>query len=502
MKRQVLGLDINDEYVAATVIRMSGNEKVVTAFGFEQFHNKDELAEVLPLLLEKVGWREGKCVCGISLSGVSVRNISIPFTESRKIEQILPLELEDQLLHPVRNQLIEYIVSRVEENQSHLLVTALEKDAMQHDLDLLNVVKLKPETVTMRTIVLAEQLQKLGDLPDGFILVDADLHAARIAIVIHEKIVFVRRLDYPDKVITDQPFVFGSEGAKIAYHEEAIESFISLCKDIKRSMGLYQLESGIDYLPEKIVLTGSMAQIPECKDRLESDFEGAVELGNLRELASVKLDEGVQEEWYPGLYDHSLSLALQGFGRKATINFRKDEFALSKLYRASQTYLAAAAGVFVLILAGIFIYLGYDYRTLDSRYDVLGDRMKVLFKETFPETTRIVDPLVQMKTNLRNVQAPSIATPIFSGDKRALNILADISGRVPTSIEIHVARLVIDNESVMLKGTTDTFNNVNLIQSVLRKSPAYEDVDIVSAAAERDSGLIRFELKLKTAGAT
>ena len=239
MKRQVLGLDINDEYVAATVIRMSGKEKVVTAFGFEQFHNKDELAEVLPLLLEKVGWREGKCVCGISLSGVSVRNISIPFTESRKIEQILPLELEDQLLHPVRNQLIEYIVSRVEENQSHLLVTALEKDAMQHDLDLLNVVKLKPETV------LAEQLQKLGDLPDGFILVDADLHAASIAIVIHEKIVFVRRLAYPDKVITDQPFVFGNEGTKIAYHDEAIECFISLCKDIKRSMGLHQLESGI-----------------------------------------------------------------------------------------------------------------------------------------------------------------------------------------------------------------------------------------------------------------
>jgi general secretion pathway protein L len=126
--------------------------------------------------------------------------------------------------------------------------------------------------------------------------------------------------------------------------------------------------------------------------------------------------------------------------------------------------------------------------------------MTRLFKETFPETTRIVDPLVQMKSKLQDVQAPATATPIFSGDKRALNILADISGRVPESIEIHVSRLVIETDSVVIRGTTDAFNNVNLIQGVLRKSPAYSDVAIISASAEKDSGLIRFELKLRAAG--
>jgi hypothetical protein len=59
---------------------------------------------------------------------------------------------------------------------------------------------------------------------------------------------------------------------------------------------------------------------------------------------------------------------------------------------------------------------------------------------------------------------------------------------------------VIETDSVVIRGTTDAFNNVNLIQGVLRKSPAYSDVAIISASAEKDSGLIRFELKLRAAG--
>ena len=84
MKHQILGLDINDEHVAAVVVGLSGQDKVVTGSGFAQFDNMDDLAEVLPSLLEHVGWKGGTCICGISLSGISLRNLTIPFTEKRK----------------------------------------------------------------------------------------------------------------------------------------------------------------------------------------------------------------------------------------------------------------------------------------------------------------------------------------------------------------------------------------------------------------------------------
>ena len=80
MKRQVLGLDINEEYVAAAVIASGGNDRVVTAAALAKLDHRVTLADVLPPLLEKVGWKDGASVCGISLSGVSLRNLTIPFT--------------------------------------------------------------------------------------------------------------------------------------------------------------------------------------------------------------------------------------------------------------------------------------------------------------------------------------------------------------------------------------------------------------------------------------
>ena len=160
-----------------------------------------------------------------------------------------------------------------------------------------------------------------------------------------------------------------------------------------------------------------------------------------------------------------------------------------------------AASVVVAILIGGWLgYMGFDYLSLKKRYDETGNMMLTLFKETFPERTKVSDPLLEMKANLKNIQAPAIATPVFSGEKRSLNILADISGRVPNSVKIEVSRIVIDQNSVHMKGVTDTFNNVNIIQGSLRKSPLYDDVDRGSAAADKDSSMIRFELRMQAGG--
>lgn len=500
MKRQILGLDINEEFVAATVVEMRGQDVEVTASGFALYQDKGGPDEVLPELLEEISWSGTTCIMGVSLAGISLRNLSIPFTESRKIDQILPLELEDQLLSPVRNHVVEYSVSGVEENQSHLLVTAVENEKVRQNLELLTNCKLNPEVITLRTLVLAEQLQRQHGKLGSFLLIDAGLHAASIAVVMQGQVVFMRRLAYPDKIFTAHPFILDKTVPGITDHDEAVACIAALCEDIRVSLGLYQMETGTEVLPEQTVLSGIMAQIPLFKEKMEEELDSQIILGDLQQLSRVELGPGPQVTWSPSLYDHALALAMQGLRKNFSVNFRKGEFGLPKLYYATKNQLAAAAVVLVSLLVGIFVYMGNDHRQLSSRYNELGSNMKVLFQETFPETKRIVDPLVQMKTNLRNVQAPSIATPIFSGDKRSLNILADVSGRIPAGLKIDVARMVIDKESVVIKGTTDAFNNVNLIQRVLRESPMYEDVDIVSASAEKDSGSIRFELKLQAVG--
>lgn len=502
MKRRILGLDINDEYVAAVVVESRGQDKVIIGSGSARFDAPGDLAEVLSPLLEQVGWKGGVCICGVSLSDISLRNLIVPFTDKRKIAQVLPLELEDQLIRPVRDQIIEYSITGSDGNQSHLLVAALEKEKLRYELSLLKGSGLVPKVVTLRSVALAEQFLWGHDFAGGFLLIDAGLHAVTIVVAADGQVAFARRLAYPDKVFTERPFVFDDDGLGIAHHDEAMACIGLLCDSINRSTGLYKLESGVDFLPEEIILSGAMAKVALFREKLETEFGRTVHIGDLQQQAGVMAEAEVGDGWERGFADHALALALQGFRRKINFNFCKDEFAPPRLLFASKPQMIVVSALLACLLIGIFTYLGYDYKTLDSRYTELGERMEGLFKKTFPDATRIVDPLAQMKSKLRDVQAPSISTPIFSGDKRVLNILADISARIPGTVEIHVSRLVIDTESVVIKGTTDTFNNVNLIQGVLQESPAYANVAIVSASAEKDSGLIRFELKLRMVGAS
>jgi len=502
MKRNILGIDINDCFLSAVVVEQSRQEKRVLSCGSVGIDGEASLSEKLPELLEQVSWSGGICSCGISLSGATLRNLSIPFTGKSKINQVLPFELEDQLITPVSDQIIEYSITGISETSSHVLVAGVEKRVLRHYLDDLQSCGLDPDILTFRTAALAEQLLKNEKLRSNFLLLDAGLHSISILIVHQGRIIFMRYLPYPDRMLTKAPpFIFTNGRTVAAQPDEAAMCIAGLCEDIKRSIGFFSLETGLAVSPEQIILTGCIARVDVFQETISTEFGRDIIVTDIQQDEKISLSGPALEKWDFALHDHALSLALGGLRKKQFFNFRKDEFAPPGLLFTSKRNLLAASVILALLLGGGLVYMGLDYHSLNRKYEELGGRMQVVFKETFPERTRTRDPLLEMKASLRNIQAPSIATPVFSGDKRTLDILADISGRIPRSIRIEVSRLVIDQESVQIKGTTDTFNNVNIIQGSLRKSPIYEDVDIVSAAADKDSKMIRFELRMQTGGA-
>jgi general secretion pathway protein L len=500
MKREILGLDISDDFIAAVVVEGGGQDRRITACGYAELPGRKQLNEILSGLLEKIAWKGGRCFCGISLDGVSLRNLTIPFLDRKKIEQVLPLELEDQLLIPVSDQVIEYITTGTVENSSRILVAGVEKEKLRRYLDDLQLQGLTPLGVTLRNVALAESLARNGKLPSSFLVLDAGVHSVNMLLMRNGRPVFIRRLPYPERMVLQAPFFFRNGLAAIADYDEAKQCIASLNEDIEHTIAFSRSNGASDTFPELVVVSGSMAQEIQFREMLQKEIGHEVIAGNLREDAGVKLSAAAADQWTPPLLDHALAIALEGLRKRQAVNFRKDEFAPEKLLFATRRQLAAAASLAVVLIVAVSAWFGFDYHALKVRYDAAGDQMTRLYRETFPDATRIVDPLVQMQANVRDVQAPAIATPVFSGEKRTLKLLADISGRIPETIEIHVSRMVIDQDSVQIRGTTDTFNNVNLIQGNLRKSPLFNDVNIVSAAADKESGKIRFELRLQMGG--
>jgi len=501
MAQHTLGVDISDDLLSAVVVSGGGRDQQVLACASVALEEHDDLPEVLPALLAQLQWSGGRCVSGLPLSFFSLRNFVLPFTSEKKIQQILPFELEEHLLTPVSEQIFATAVTgATADGGSHLLVAAVEKSTLEHHLATLQARDLDPDIVCPAGFSLAARLCAAGADGQDFLLLHGDVGSMTMVVCQQGKILFMRRLSYPEKVFTDALFSFDGRRVGIRDRQAADAAVSGLCRVVQRSIDSFCFTSGIEVAPDHVILAGPMQLAEGFQEKIEYELGLPCSVCDLVQSGLVTLAAEVSEDWLPAVYDRSLALALLGGSKHVSLNFRKDEFA-SKRYllgsRRQAMGLALAAGALVSMAFG---YLVVDYNSLKKKHDSLAGKMEQVFKTTFPEVTRIVYPLVQMRARLQEAQAPAVSIPLFTREKRVLAILADISALVPASLSLHVTRLLIDQDSVKIKGTTDAFNNVNTIKKVLTRSARFTEVNIVSASKAKDKGVIRFEIRLQLGG--
>ncbi len=500
MAQKILGLDISDELLAGVVLGQERGERRILARGVVMAGEAGWSGEDLARLLEQLGWQGGFCICGLPLADLSLRNLALPFKDRRRIGQVLPFELEDQLVVPVEKQVVEYLRIGGNGTRSNLLVFCLEKDLLGRRLELLAAAGIDPQRVVPAMLALAEQAAG-RESRENLLLLHAGLHSLSMAFCQADRPVFLRRLPYPEQMFTMPPFVLREQKVGITDHRRAARCIRAIRRDVERSLDYYRMEVGGDVEPDRVLLSGVLTDAPEVVRLVGETLGREVTLLDLRRTIGIA-DRDEEEHWQAGLFDRALALALAGLERSATVDFRQGEFGRRHGLFASRRHIVAGLVMAGLLTAGWLGWLWVDYRSLEARYQELDGRMRTLYRQTFPDATRIIDPLAQMKANLRQLQAPRVSLPLFTGRKRVLEILADISARIPASVTIHVSRLVIDDASVQIKGTTDTFNNVDTIKNRLVASPLYREVKIVSATAGKKKGEIRFEIRLQLGGAS
>lgn len=497
MARRTLGVDISDDLLSAVIVAGRGRDRQVVACASVTLEEHDDIPEMLPVLLGQLGWQGGRCVSGLPLSYFSLRNLILPFTSDKKIRQILPFELEEHLLVPVSEQIFATTTSGKSDDETRLLAAAIEKRTLELHLDTFQTQDLDPDIVCPSSFVLANRLCSAGSYGHDFLLLYGDMGSMTMVICHQGEIVFMRRLSYPEKVFTDVIFSFDGTSVRAADRAAADAAVSGLCMVVQRSIDYFCFSSSVEVKPDHVILAGPMQLAGGYQEKIEHELGLRSLVCDLVQTGQATLAGGVAESWQPAVYDRPLALALQGGRKHVAFNFRKDEFVANHGLLGSRRQVMGLALVAGFLFAILFGYLFVDYQSLRKKHDSLAGKMEQVFRKSFPDVTRIVDPLVQMRAKLQEAQAPTVSMPLFTQEKRILAILADISARVPDTISMHVSRLVVDQDSVKIKGTTDAFNNVNVIKKVLAKSARFSDVNIVSATKAKDKGVIRFEIRLQ-----
>ncbi|MCL2790583.1 MAG: type II secretion system protein GspL [Desulfobulbus sp.] len=500
---QSLGIDIGSSHITGVVLEQRGRQLIMNGCGrLPVVDDHADPAETISLLCRQLDWQGGACVCGLPLSLLGVRNLNLPFQETRKIAQILPFELEDQLLAPVETLITDFSLARKSEGGAAIVSFSLAKDWLRALLAGLHGV-VAPDMVTPAMASLATHLARQDKNRPNFLLVHVDLHGGSLVLVVDGQPVFFRRLVYPEEMIFRQPFRCERNQLEVVDPDAARECIHLFCRSIERDLDYFQVtgkEGGgmAGGLPERIVLTGPLAQGTFVADAVGTNFGLPVECIDLVAANALSCSEEIREQWLGPSCDRALALAMLGF-KRAGVNFLREEFGPQKTLFSSKKWLLAAAAAGCALVLALLGFLGYDYHQLQKRDAALYQTMVTLYKQTFPEVTRVQDPLTEMQARMKSMQGPASPALFLHEEKRVLSLLADISTRIPEAVALQVNRLHIDHESVTLKGATDTFNAVQAIKSALAASSKFKTVQIVSATADKDKqkGAVRFEVQLQ-----
>ena len=500
MPKKIIGLKINGDSIAAVQVKSGLKGYKITACGRVLMDDNEGLENAIGRLSDQMSLEYDTCIASIPANLLSYQNLRTPFKDPKKIEATLPFEIENKVPFPVDELLVDFsVIDRSEE--SEILAVSVKKTYISKYLAGLNAAGINPEILETGGVPVVTRLLNQDDTPDNGLFLDLQEKRTTMILFLKKRIVLIRSIAFHSDPVDQALYHVAEEDTKVPESQNRLDSdFKSLCKTIRNTIHSFRVQDKKEIHLEKIFTTGPVSAYQGVEALLSRFFNIEVEQINLGNSIKIDIDETLSRTWNPSLMDGALALALRKGKKDEGFNFRKLEFAyknhefqLSKKFRRSLLLL-------VIMLFCLAADMGVDYHFLNKRHRITGENITEVFKTTFPDVKRIVDPLQQMKAKINEIKSQGGAgLSAVDRNNKVIDLLSDISQRIPKSLNMHMTSMIIDHETVRISGSTDTFNAVNSIKNVLEPSNCFSEVKISSANLDSTRAKIKFELTLKRA---
>lgn len=513
MAQEIIGLDLG--HFSLRAVRLSrGLTGVDWAGAAERRH-----AQVLPPLWdlgalgEAVGalWTDnrlprGRVVAGVPTHLTSVRMLTLPFADPRRVEQVVPYEVEALLPRPLEEVVIDYQIVQTRARETDVLVFALPKGTLVGLLDVLRESGLDPIAVEPQATALYSLAATLRPAAGAVALVDIGAQTTQFTVLRDGRLAYARallsggaaltraitaKLGLPEADAEEAKCLAGLNDLAVArYREVGLSETVRAALapwtgEVVAALHLYATDGAAPI--EAIQLAGGGARLNGL-DRYLAEATG---------LPVALLDRPAllpsSEPWDPALAT-ALGLAFKDGTRRtgSTINFRRREFAHAGETTRTQTraryvWIGLAA---ILALAGADMYVKYSFK--QARYQDAKAELRAEFQRAFPEIKTVVDELQQARSAIAELDKTTALLGL--GEPTPMQVLAEVTARIPRAVGIEVQDLAIESKRVRLEAETDSFESVDRVKAALEASPRFVDVSVSDAKATANQNTIRFRL--------
>ena len=506
MPERILGLDIGASSLKAVLLSRGfrGGYRLL-AFRMVDLDAAGGLDEALGELFADATFRGSVCVTALRSGALSYRNLKLPFRDNRKIRQTLPFAIEPLIQTPIDDIFIDYTLSS-RSGQSEIFAALAPRTLVGERTGLLAGYVRETAVIDIDAVPLATRLMERPDFPETALVVDIGARETVALFADRERIIHIRNFPFGGQNVTAALAEFMGSGlpdAEAAKRggEIAPEATTVIREQNRRFLA--ELKNTEEYLlwqgnltrpSSRIFLTGGGSRTPGLAEGLAELFAVPVERTDLAAFEGIEIDETHPQTWDAALMDQSLALAARPMAKGRGFNFRQRASEARAGYGELRNRLkkGTIAALVILILAAVEI--GLDDASARLRLAALKRDVTTEFKKSYPEATRVVDPVAQLKGKIAEARKLSAGTGDTASTATVLELMKELSGLLPA--DVLLTSLNLDGDVIGLKGETRNFDAVDAIKKALANSKYFKTVAIGSTSMIKQGNAVEFDVKI------
>lgn len=548
MAQIILGLDIGHAVIKGVrIARTLRGLRLVDAFERKVERQgergrgdlpDDEQIEALRRLRSEGKIKPGE-MTAIALPGhlVSTREITVPFTDPKRLRQVVPFEVEGQLPFDLEEIVIDYQPLQPEAGQglrirgaaepgkpepgesSHLLVSAVPKAVLRRYLSALQSVGIDPAWIGVDALSLYTFHQQLippsngekkrgaaaGEAPSDHLLIDLGASKTVLCRLRGGSLQWVRTFPIGSDDFTEAL----RQDLGLSWEEaEKRKSEIDLSAPPRTEAGasvqkwvsswLVEIEKSLSSTGgaegearSSFYLCGGGGQWRGLKELIAQSFQMAPETPT-GSPSIAGLDAAHFSTALPR-YAGALGLALSP-AQGTQINFRQGEFVFGK-ESIERRHRLASVGLVSLILLGLIggdFYLHYHQK--EKKFQALKQALRSEFNKTFPQTRSVSNEVEQTRAAINERKRSGDFLGV--GEESPLDVLKGVTAGIPAEVRIDVSDMVIDGDKVRIEAQTDSYDSVDRIRGGLMKVGHFQEVNVSDAKISADQSKVSFRIQL------
>jgi len=485
-----------------------------TIFGLEPM---PEQGISIPPELEGITGEESEVSVSIPAALCFYREMEFPFTDLKKINQVIRLEAEGHFPFDLDEYLLEFLPPVSQNHTSQVLAFALSRNQFSQVLSSLNTIGVDPafsgiEGLTLPLLSvnqpgLSRLWLEIGT--ERTILVGSSgtwpIIYRRLPLGIDSLIEKLGRepgmsRDQAEQAITQtdltpSPERTGNSGAGII--SEWADALLSKVNDTLHWLERNRKEGQVLAKFEELILAGNGALIQGLDRYFEQELKIPCRKFQIPDW--IKISPELSQELSPEkalLLSEPLSLALARIRRegKKLINFRKGEFAWKMEFQIPYRRMILP-GILLVLILGLGIAKAYGQHSLNKqRSEQLKKEMLSECQKLFPSCTA-ADPLRQL------TQALTIANSKIEIYQNllyptAMETLSAIADQVPEGTDFILSRYSYSGNKARLEGETADFTGAKEIVDRLSKAEFFKKV-VLEDSRSNPQGKVNFSIQIE-----